>query len=139
MKKLIIILVISILIVGCNKDASNNTNAKNINNNSIEVNNTTSSNIELSSDDTKIVFKLSNMEYVFYYDDNTITHFYTYVNYGTNEKANEAIKTLQLDNNVNNYYVDDKYIVIEWNESEYQNMTLDDVYNAYSYMEEVIK
>ena len=139
MKYVLVFIMALFIFVGCSKNTSNTNN--NVNDNSdktTESNVVESKKIDLQSDDEKIVFQISNMKYVFYYIDNNITGFETYIDYNSNEIANKMIENINAEN-IDKLYVKDNYVVIKWNQSEYENMSLEDIKKSYSYMFELIK
>lgn len=97
--------------------------------------------IELYSDDTKYVFEMGNTKYVFYYEGDTITAYHTYVNYGDSRTARYTYNFIKKEDYpvADKYYVQGKYLVFEWNKSEYQNLKASTLRQAYSYMKEVKK
>lgn len=104
-------------------------------------NSETEDEIKLYSDNTKYVFELGNIKHVFYYKGDKITGQHTYIDYNDNDTAKMAEKMLNFDDleNVEKHYVKGKYLVIEYNKNAYENLTVQDVKEAYSYMEEVTK
>ena len=97
--------------------------------------------LELYSDDTKIVFARGQEKVVFYYKGNEITGEHTYFDYQSKALAQMALTALNSSENENiaKAYVNGKYLVIEYNENEYGALTLEDVKLTYSYLEEVKK
>jgi len=138
-----LVLVLFFAITGCGK---NKGLADAADKNSVEQADTSGDNssyddIELYSDSTKYVFELSNTKYVFYYSGDTITAYHTYVDYNDAATAKTAYQLLKLEDypEVNKYYVKGKYIVFEWNKSQYEDMTVSELKTAYSYMKELKK
>ena len=97
--------------------------------------------LELYSDDTKIVFARGQEKVVFYYKGNEITGEHAYFDYQSKALAEMALTALNSNENENidRAYVNGKYLVIEYNENEYGHLTLEDVKLTYSYLEEVKK
>ena len=97
--------------------------------------------LELYSDDTKIVFARGQEKVVFYYKGDTITGEHAYFDYQSKALAQLALTALNSNENENiaRAYVNGKYLVIEYNENEYGNLTLEEVKLTYSYLEEVKK
>lgn len=118
MKKILIILVLTFLLTGCNKEV-----------------------LDLYSDNTKIVFEYYNTKYVYYYSGSKVTNYYTYIDYGDNTSAKEAYKKIDKSEyeGYKSISVKDRYIVIEWKKSEYEDLSIDDVKEAYSYMNIIYK
>ena len=152
MKKKFFVLLITILclfiISGCgkDKDIDNNNDNNNDDNNGSEVENTSSSStteddFKLYTDDTKLVYEEGNTKYIFYFSGDTITAYHTYVDYSDPTTANYAYQVFKNDGveTANKFYVKGKYVVFEWNESEYKDLTASQVKLAYSYMKEVRK
>ena len=82
----------------------------------------------------------SFLEYVFYYSGDEITAYHTYVDYGDNATAKMAYSIIDRDDEtIKNCYVDGRYVVFEWAESEYEDLTYSNLREAYSYMEELKK
>lgn len=89
--KLIIVLLLCILLCGCSDDINDN----------------------------KYVYQTDeNIQYVFYYENETVTDFKIYVNFFDNETANNSLeqykKTVESDTNIEDVTVDGKYIVIDY-------------------------
>lgn len=131
------------LVTGCGKDeVVNNNNSNNIENNSSGE---TYENIELYSDETKIVFRYETTTYVFYYSGEEITGYHTYIDYGDAATAGSAYQVFNTEKKngqmetVDKVYTKGKYVVFEFNKSEYEGMEVKDLRTAYSYMEEVKK
>ncbi len=97
--------------------------------------------IELYSDSTKIVFQSGNIKMVYYYSGNTITAYHAYVDYGDSATANYALAAANAskDESIKKAYVKGKYLVIEYAESNYENLTVEDVRKLYSALEEIKK
>ena len=138
------------LIVGCGNKVDNsnvtNNNLDNTSNNITDNNDRTSSTskdeeIELYSDDTKIVFANAGGRIVYYYEGDTITGYRVYLDYGDNATAKFALANLdwQEDETIKNAFAEGKYVVVEYSESEYENQTVTDVRALYSYLEEIQK
>ena len=96
--------------------------------------------IELYSDSTKIVFQSGNIKMVYYYSGNTITAYHAYVDYGDSVSANYALAATKAaqDESIKKAYVKGKYLVVEYAESNYEDLTVEDVRKLYSALE-VIK
>ena len=97
--------------------------------------------IKLYSDNTKYVFEFGSVRYVFYYKGDKITGQETYIDYGSSEMAEMAEKLLKTEDleSVEKHYVKGKYLVLVYNKSAYENLTVSDIKDAYSYMSEVTK
>ncbi len=142
MKKIfaiLLIFVMSFILVGCgNKNVEPKTSSHYDSDNGLTTN--SSEEIELYSDDTKVVFLFNKIRYVFYYSGDEITAYHTYVDYGDNATAKMAYSVIDReDETIKNCYVDGRYVVFEWGESEYEDLTYSNLRTAYSYMEELKK
>ena len=93
--------------------------------------------IELYSDGTKIVFGNGNSKLVYYYSGDEITKYEAYLDYGTAAAAQYAYSIFEKDDSIKNAYVKGKYLVVEYDESLYENLTVSEVRTLYSYLEEV--
>ena len=136
MKKILSFLLVVILLIsftGCINSKKNNSSS-----NTIEDK---TNDLELYSDDTKYVFQNDNTIHVFYYEDDIITGYTSYVDYKSEELAKYAYDALEEDNvkDTKNYYVKGKYLVFEWNESEYSSLTVSNLHKTYQYMNELKK
>ena len=135
-KKIIIIgmLILACFLTGCEGNEKNNKTGQ-------ETNNSTEEELKLYSDDTKYVFELANTKYVFYYKGDEITAYHTYVDYESKETASTIFNTLKMEEypEAKKFYVKGKYIVFEWNESEYKDYKASELQTVYSYMKEVKK
>ena len=77
---------------------------------------------------------------VFYYSGNDITKYEAYINYGDSQTAKFALSLLdEAEENIINKYTKGKYLVVEYAESEFDGLTLDDIKTTYSYLKEVSK
>ena len=94
--------------------------------------------IELYSDDTKIVFKNGNNKVVFYYSGNKITGQRIYYDYTNSHYAEIAYAALELDDDddIEKAYIEGRYLVVEYKESMYENLTTEEVREIYSYLKE---
>lgn len=140
MKNVISIIILLLLLTGCGTKNNNSMNEKNNN----QVNDNSNEDIKLYSDDSKIVFKQSNNSYlVFYYEEDKITGYELYLNYEDSSTASVAYNVLKDNhsayNNVKNIYQNGKYVVIEFNEEEYNAYSLEDVKRVYEKLEQVQK
>ena len=149
-KKLLISILIVIFcftLVGCGKtkeeSKETNTNASETttDNSNDSTNGSSSSDeeVKLYSDNTKYVFEFSNTKYVFYYSGDKITAYHTYVDYNDSASAKAAYQLIKMEDypEVKNITLKGKYIVFEWAESEYEDLTASNIRTAYSYMKEV--
>ena len=93
--------------------------------------------INLYSDNTKLVFEIGNIKHVFYYSGDNITAYHSYVEYDTKAQATTALAVAEKDDTIKKMYVKGKYIIIEFNESQYKDLTVSQGKTAYAYMKEV--
>ena len=140
-KFLFFLLIISFVITlsGCSKSEEEVLEDLNNEIDKIEEKSNSEDDIELYSDDTKIVFATENGMIVFYYEDDRITAYHAYLNYNDSTTAKYALDILKMSNDetIENAYVKGKYVVLEYKESEYENMSLEDVKLTYSYLKEI--
>ena len=150
MKKLLtalLVLFLSFSLTACGKDENNNSNEKNQeqgeNNNGENKENTEEAlkDIELYSDDTKMVFKIEDIEAVYYYEGETITAYHAYAKYPTIADANIALAAAKQEENetIDKAYVKGTYLVIEYAKSTYENLTTSNVRLLYSTLEQTKK
>lgn len=148
MKRKLIILGVATIITcfiftGCSSKNNSKNNDNKVEDTYYDSNETatTDDDLKLYSDDTKYVFEMGNTKYVFYYSGDKITAYHTYVDY--NDVSNAKILFQQLKKEdypeVKDYYLKGKYIVFEWSESTYENLSASDLKTVYSYMKEVKK
>ena len=145
-----LIVFMCLLLIGCGKKPDtikpdtikeddnqkvNNDKKSNVSSNDIVI----EDDLQLYSDDTKLVFQESNITYVFYYSGDKITNMVTYINYENEVTANYARELLNGESSIKKAYVEDKYLVVEYNESEYKDLTVNGVKAAYSLVKEVTK
>ena len=148
MKKLLtalLVLFLSFSLTACGKDENNN-NSNEKNQEQGEVNNGENNeealkDIELYSDDTKMVFKIEDIEAVYYYEGETITAYHAYAKYPTVADANIALAAAKQEENetIDKAYVKGTYLVIEYNKSLYENLTTSNVRLLYSALEQTKK
>ena len=144
------------LVVGCgtkkdseSKDEKNNVDEvidKIDNSNKDDDTSSTSDDLELYSDDKQIVFANQNVKMVFTYEGDTITGYYEYIEYPSRDLAKKAYEALKYANDkdedgntIKNYSLKGAYLVVEYEESEFEGTTLEDIKTAYSFLEEVQK
>ena len=98
-----------------------------------------SDNLELYSDDTRIVFKNGQSTLVFGYKGNEITSYTLYIDYDNALTAKYVLSTLlaERDDSIKNAYDSGKYLVIEYNKSEFENTTLEEIKQTYSLLEQI--
>ena len=92
---------------------------------------------ELYTDDKKLVFKDGNTYSIYYYSGTKITGYHTYTDYETEESATEALTNYQKLKNVDRAYTKGRYLVLEYNKSEYKNLTVYKVRSAYGDLEQL--
>ena len=96
--------------------------------------------IKLYSDNSKIVFKTEQGMMVYYYSGEKITKYEVYLDYNDAATAKFALSVLDdEEDGIKKKYTKGKYLVIEYDESEYDTLTLTEVKTMYSYLEEIKK
>ena len=95
--------------------------------------------IKLYSDNSKIVFKTEQGMMVYYYSGEKITKYEVYLDYNDAATAKFALSVLDDEEGIKKKYTKGKYLVIEYDESEYDTLTLTEVKTMYSYLEEIKK
>ncbi len=96
--------------------------------------------MDLYSDNTKMVFISGQTRLVFYYSGEEITGYVTYIDYGNEATAENALTLVdEEDESIEKAYTKGKYLVMEYDKSEYENLSVSDVKNAYSYLKEATK
>ena len=139
-KKVFLLLVILLCVVcltGCGKSKEETVDEKA----PIETkgSESTEPDIELYSDDSKIVFESGNSKLVYYYSGDTITGYTAYVDYNDSATAKYAYNLVEKDESIAKYYTKGKYLVVEYAKSEYENLTTSEVRALYSYLDEIKK
>ncbi len=147
MKNKLLLIIISIfmlfLVTGCGNE-SNDLEDNNESDNTNEVdNNQSSSNdddkIDLYSDNTKIVFANGGGKLVYYYSGEKITGYSAYLDYGDSATAKLALSVSEKDETIKNMYTQGRYLVVEYNESQFEDTTVSEIKALYSYLEQVQK
>ena len=142
MKKvvLVVLVVLSALLIftGCGK--KDETKNQSTNNGTNNQNNGVIGD-SLYSDGSKIVFKDGETKMVFYYSEDRVTAYHAYVRYDDEQTAAAAVGVLNSDMspNIEKCYTSGNYMVVEYKESEYGNLTVTDVRQMYSQLEELKK
>lgn len=104
------------------------------------VTSTKTDDIKLYSDNSKIVFKTGQGMMVYYYSGEKITKYEAYLDYNDESTAKFALSLLDdEEEGIKKKYTKGKYLVIEYDESEYDTLTLSEVKTMYSYLEEIKK
>ena len=99
---------------------------------------------EVYSDETKIVYNY-NDEYkiIVHKDGNEVTGIEYYYNFGNEINANNALESLKLEysgnQNVEKIIQKGQYVKVLFNEKTYGNLTIADIRNKYSGLNEIIK
>ena len=91
----------------------------------------------LYTDDKKMVFKDGNKYAIYYYSGTKITGYQDYIDYGTEEAANEALASYKKSKNVDNVTTNGKYLVLEYNKSEYNDLTIYKLRTMYGDLEQL--
>ena len=136
--------ILCLVLAGCGEKKENTiSDQSNQISNTIITDNSIDNNlgiIDLYSDDTKIVFKNSDLNtLVFYYEGDKITGYHAYIDYGDPLTANVALANYTYDESVDKVYTQGKYLIVEFKESEYSDLKTSDVRLVYSYLEEITK
>ena len=159
MKKRFLFILLGIamclVLVGCGQTGDNTKENNTVKHNETEVDKTTNNttekttntaqdaaqDIELYSDDTKIVFKTDQGRAVYYYSGKEITGYRVYIDYGTVADASIALSVLKYEENetIDSAHVEGKYLVIVYNKSTYETLNVDTLRLVYSYLEELKK
>ena len=145
----IVIIAICIILTGCeDKKNSEETENQTVVQNKIEevIENTTEeTNVDIGklySDDTRLVYKLEDNVYsVFYYNVETVTKACSYVDYNTEEEANQALEEYnkEPDSDIVKAYTDDNFLVLELKEEEFKDVTVSELKKAMSHLQEITK
>ena len=157
----ILLILMCFILTGCgnkSEETSTNESNKNTQNNSTSIdteiktnNNTTTQDktsvddvdiVELYSDDSKLVFKSADTVYmVFTYSGDKITGYSTYADCGSVSGANAALIEYNKnpDEEVKRVYTKGQYFVAEFKESEYVGLSVSEIRQAMSYLQEIKK
>lgn len=141
----ILAILLSFIIVGCGNNGAIDNDESNDNNENINENTNveeTIDNFNLYSDDTKIVFNYMGVyQIVYYHTGDTITGLEWYYNYENSETASYMVAGIKAsideDDNVESVKQKGKYVIVKFKEEEYKDMSLEQVKQSYSYLEEV--
>lgn len=132
MKKILIMMLVCSMffITGCGTDK----NIPDEENNQQQSN----SNIELYSDNTKIVYDTGAYKLVYYYSGNDITGYEMYYDFGSVELATISKASIEedLDSSVATVVQNGKYLIVKFHESEYEGLTVEGVRATYAAFEE---
>ena len=151
----ILAIIMCLTLVGCGKEEKQNntlddiiekfTNSEKDDKDNSSKNNdnkesTSLDEIKLYSDDTKMVFNFYDQyNIVYHYKGDTITGLELYYDYGTEELAKiskSAIEQTQ-DYEIKSVVQKGRYVIVTYNEEAYQDMTVEEVKQTYSYLEQV--
>jgi len=97
-------------------------------------------NIELYSDSEKLIYNFNNLYHlIYYYEGNKITGLQYRYDYGSAELAALSKSILETDNDpsIKSVVQDGRYIIVTYNEEEYKDMTVEEVKETYSYLEQI--
>lgn len=141
MKKILfclLICLVSFTLTGCgDKEKTNESDVNDTNNNDVS-----DIDVDLYSDDTKLVFDFNNIyKIVYYYEGSSITgleYYYNYEDVATAKYAISMIKSQyeELDT-VESVKQNGKYIVIKFKEEEFNDTTVEEVKQTYSYLKQI--
>ena len=139
MKKIFLILLSFLMLIslnGCNSDNNEKDNVS-------DKQETKDDTIELFSDDTKIVFNFyDTYKLVFYHENNKITKGEMVYELDSVEAATASALVLEKNketSNVDKVTQNGKYIFCTLNPKEYEGLTLEDIKQTYSTLEEIKK
>lgn len=98
--------------------------------------------INLYSDNTKMVFDFSGIyKIVYYYKGEKITGLEYYYNYESKEVAKLAVTSLKTqyteEDNIDSITQKGGYVIIKFKEEEYKDTTVQEVKDTYSFLEQV--
>ena len=102
----------------------------------LETNYNNYEDFNVSQDDNKIEFQEGNSKIIYYYQGDKITGYESYITFDSKEVAEVAVKAFNDGSNPNieKAYVDDKSVVIVYNEKAYQSKSLEDIKNEYEHV-----
>jgi hypothetical protein len=130
-------------LVGCDKEAVLE-KGDDTNTNTNDTNEESETDLKLYSDDSKIVFNFNDLYYITYYHNGeTITGLEYVYDYGSYETAKMYVDSYAIndsykqENNVKSIKQNGQYLIITFNESEYEDQTLESIKQTYSYLEQV--
>ena len=86
---------------------------------------------ELYTDDKKMVFRDGDNYSLYFYNGTKVTGHQYYIDYGTSEKATEALENYEKPKNVNKITTNGRFLVLEYAKSEYSNLTIYKLRNQY--------
>ena len=95
--------------------------------------------LDLYSDDTKVVFESGLTRLVFYHDGTVITAYHAYIDYTDNESAEYALSALNKELSIKKAYTKGRFLVIEYADEEFEGYTLEDVELAYAIYKKITK
>lgn len=150
MKKYLLTLMAFALMFTLTACGNGESSKNNENNNNVEEKNgegetnkasSTTDDFEFYSDNTKLVFQSGNSKLIYYYTGDTVTAYHAYIDYENAATANYALTLLQKDKDetIDKMYTKGRYVVVEYNKSEYEDMSVNDIRTAYSYLTELKK
>ncbi len=144
---IVILLTLFLGVVGCGKEKEktkvvpNKSETSNPENqseeNTSEDNTSEAYDYELYTDDKKMVFLDGNKYSLYYYSGTKITAYHAYIDYETEEAANEALANYTKPKNVDKAYTKGRYLVLEYNKSEYKDLTIYKLRNMYGDSEQL--
>ncbi|MDO5569609.1 MAG: hypothetical protein Q4G04_05850 [bacterium] len=146
-KMLAVLSFISLLLVGCGQTTNNNTaneSGSTTSEKSLNQTENVSEDVELYSDDTKLVFNFyDTYKIVYYYSGNTITGLEWYYTYDSVEVATVSLAAINAnltsDDQVESVTQNGRHIIVKMKPAAYEGMTTEEVKSTYSYLEQVYK
>ena len=143
----VVAIIMCLSLTGCGSTTENLTkqveNATNEITNTIEDNDENNASdgdsLKLYSDDSKIVFDGDQGRLVFGYEGDKITSYKLYVEYENATLANIAVNVLKetSGSEVKDVKTEGRYVIVEYNESEFKDLTVESVKQAYANLQEV--
>ena len=91
---------------------------------------------ELYTDDKKMVFKDGNNYSVYYYTGTQVTGYHYYIDYKTEASASEALTNYEKPKNVDKITANGRFLILEYNKSEYKDLTVYKLRNVYGDLEQ---
>ena len=126
--------IICMVLTGCENKNDKETESNDETQTIVEINE-----IELFSDDKKIVYKDGEEFLSYLYSGDTIVGYSRYKDCGDANKANEELKTAEENEKIIKIYTTGKYLVTDYAKSEFEGKTVNDIRSINAELEEVKK
>ena len=135
----LLVFTLCFMMVGCGKTVEEIDDTNDVQDNDVTTETLEEDDVKLYSDNTKYVFEYANTKYVFYYSGDKITAYQTYVNYESASTARAVRTALKKEDypGLKNVSIKGKYLIFDWDESTYEDMSASDLKTVYSYMKEL--